>query len=167
MPKNKERFASGSFKYSDATSEYSFQQKRKFRWWLIPIILLLFPLLFVIGRLFWFVVNESTEDFANYEESVCGAVTESGGDEGIVKAVNMGQTSGTFLFEYDTYSAWDKITIYNGKQPGGKRIFRYVGGSNEMRQKKVTFNSSDGYICVVVKGLEGGTAWIFTVNCPE
>lgn len=167
MAKNKERIIANNFSFSSANTDYSFQLKRKFRWWLLLLLLLLLPLLFMLGKLAWRITVDSGVEFVDYQESPCGSVAESGGDEGVIKPVNMGQTSGTFLFEYDTYSAWDRITIYNGMKPQGRPIFRYVGGTGGMVSKKVKFNSSDGYISVVVKGIESGTAWEFTVNCPE
>lgn len=166
MAKNKERDTSRSFGYSDANSDYNFQMRKKRNWWWL-LLLLLVPLLFILGKLAWRITVDRGVEFVDYQESPCGSVAESGGEEGVVKPVNMGQTSGAFLFEYNTYSAWDRITIYNGMKPQGRPIFRYVGGTGETVLKKVKFNSSDGYISVVVKGIQSGTAWEFTVYCPE
>lgn len=182
MAKNKERTVNRSFDYNENNAEYSFQIKKKFPWWILLLLMLL--LLLMIGLLLYLknkdqdgVIGEdkplieypgiSDEPLILYPEDDCGGATESGGEEGIVKPVKMGWTSGAFLFEYDTYSAEDKITIYNGKVPKGTPIFQYKGGSEGIVSKLVNFNSSDGYISVVVEGMESGTAWDFTVNCPE
>ena len=101
-----------------------------------------------------------------YPEGTCNEVTESGGEQGIVKHVQMGEKSGTFLFEYNTYSIVDKIEIYNGKNQKGKPIFKYEGGTHGVISENVTFNSSDGYITIVVTGSQPGTDWVFKVNCP-
>ena len=102
-----------------------------------------------------------------YPEGTCDEVTESGGEQGIVKHVQMGEKSGTFLFEYNTYSIVDKIEIYNGKNRKGKPIFKYEGGTQGSISENVTFNSSDGYITIVVTGGKPGTDWVFKVNCPD
>lgn len=182
MAKNKERAENLSFEYNINDAEYNFQIKKKFPWWVLLLLLLL--LLLMIGLLLY-LKNKKQDDVIGgdkpiveypeisdeplilYPEDECGSATESGGEEGIVKPVKMGLTSGVFLFEYDTYSAEDKITIYNGKVPKGTPIFQYEGGSEGIVSKLVNFNSSDGYISVVVEGMERGTAWDFTVNCPE
>ena len=182
MAKNKERTVNRSFKYNTNDAEYHFQIKKKFPWWLVLLLLLL--LLLIIALLFYLKNKDkdtkpdeekpkveypeiSDEPLILYPEEECGGATESGGEEGIVKPVKMGRTSGTFLFEYNTYSAEDKITIYNGKKPQGTPIFQYRGGSEDIEYKMVNYNSSDGFISVVVEGMEKGTAWDFTVHCPD
>ncbi len=174
MAKNKERTVNRSFKYNANDAEYHFQIKKKFPWWILLLLLLLLILLLVL-----YLLNkqqdspekpdESDEsELVVYPEEECGGVTESGGEEGIIKPVKMGQTSGTFLFEYKTYSAADKITIYNGKEPKGNPIFQFEGSTDDdFVLQTVRFNSNDGYISVVVEGLEKGTVWDFVVNCPD
>ena len=111
--------------------------------------------------------NKPDEPLVIYEEEPCGSVTQSGHDEGVVKPINMGQKSGSFMFNYNTYTVKDRITIYNGKEPKGTPIFQYQGGTQGDVSKQVSFNSSDGYISVVVEAIESGTSWYFIVNCPE
>ena len=149
--------------------------------WLLTLLLL-----GLIGFLLWYLLGNHNMNFCgcNCDEVIvtpdderekitplpegqCGEVTESGGDEGIVKPVNMGQKSGTFLFEYDTYNVVDRITIYNGKNRQGKPIFQYEGGTHGTVSKQVVFDSKDGYILVEVEGVGDGTSWVFKVNCPE
>lgn len=148
--------------------------------WLLTLLLL-----GLIGLLLWYLLtgyqhfnfcgcdcdeHELPIDTTNtrvIEPGECDEVTVSGGDLGTVRAIDMHQKSGTFTFEYDTYYAVDRITIYNGKTPQGKPIFKYEGGSKGVISKQVTFNSSDGFITVVVEGLEPGTVWDFIVNCPD
>lgn len=114
------------------------------------------------------------QEYVPLEEDPCGRVTESKYNQGVIKPVNMGRTMGVFQFDYNTYTAKDEITIYNGKTPTGQPIFHYKGGtmldgtdSSGNVTKMVRFNSNDGYITVVVKPVDSGTRWDFTVNCPE
>ena len=147
--------------------------------WLLTLLLLV-----LIGLLLWYlfggyrnfnfcgcdcddVIPPSPSEQVVYPEGVCGEVTESGGEQGIVKSIQLGQPSGTFLFKYNTFSIAVKIVIYNGKQPQGTPIFQYEGGTEGEVSDYVSFNSSDGYITVVVEGKEPGTEWVFEVNCPE
>lgn len=108
-----------------------------------------------------------THNIVPLPEEPCNSQVESGGDEGIVKPINMGQPSGTFLFEFDTYTYRDRITIYNGKNCTGTPIFQYQGGTEGVVVRRVSFNSPDNYISVVVQGIDHGTSWEFKVNCPQ
>lgn len=143
--------------------------------WLLALLLL-----GLIGLLLWYLFGNHNINFCgcNCESVVvpfdttdnkvpCGVVNQSGGDEGTIRYVSMGQTSGTFLFEFDTYSVQDRITVYNGKRDRGTPIYQYEGGSSGVISEWLVFNSSDGYITVKVEGVGSGTAWKFTVNCPD
>ncbi len=182
MAKNKERIVNRSFDYNENNAEYRFQIKKKFPWWILLLLLLL--LLLLIGLLYCLknknqdgepdgekpVIENpeiSNDPLILYPEDECGGATASGGEEGIVKPVKMGRTTGSFLFEYITYEAADRITIYNGKEPKGNPIFRFEGSTDAPVMQTVSFNSNDGYISVVVEGLEEGTAWEFIVHCPD
>lgn len=95
----------------------------------------------------------------------CDEQMRSGGDEGYAGVFDMGQPSGTFVFEYNTYTAKDEITIYEGETLNGKVIFHYpMGGTETPRTAKIKFNSQR--ITVKVIG-SNGTAWNFKVNCPN
>lgn len=149
--------------------------------WLLALLLLA-----LIGLLLWYLFGKHDLNFCGcdcdqvvldttshrdgtvvMDPISCGSEAYSGDDRGIVQPVSMGKTSGEFLFEFDTYIAKDRITIYNGKKPKGKPIFKYEGGSNGVISKLVKFNSKDGYISVVVEAIEPGTAWIFRVGCAD
>lgn len=110
--------------------------------------------------------EKDTSEIENPEIS-CGEVTSSGGYGKTIQPVNLGQPSGTFIFDYNTFVAIDEITIYNGKTTQGKPIFHYKGGTEGLVSEKVSYNSPDGYITIVVQGFEPSTIWEFTVNCPE
>lgn len=107
------------------------------------------------------------DDEDKNKEISCDEVSKSGGYGKTIQPVNLGQSSGIFQFDYNTYSVIDEITIYNGKSPKGKPIFHYKGGTMGVVSEKVSYNSPDGYITVIVQGFESGTDWNFKVNCPE
>ena len=113
------------------------------------------------------IVDEDTH--VVYDDEPCGVDVSptSGGDEGVIQAIDMGQTSGSFLFEYNTYTAKDRIKIFNGKKTQGVPIFKYEGGTDGKITEMINFNSSDGYITIVVEAIDSGTVWDFKVNCPE
>jgi len=96
--------------------------------------------------------------------SPCNAKVASGGYEGYVGYFDMGQKSGSFIFQYETYTVPDKITIYEGKGTSGKVLFTYSGGTDGWRDVVVNFNES--IITVEIIGQEYGTSWAFQVNCP-
>jgi len=95
----------------------------------------------------------------------CDAQVASGGEEGYMGIFEMGKNAGTFLFQYDTYTVPDEITIYEGTGKNGKVLFNYAGGTKGMRQENIAFNNKT--ITVEVIGLGSGTSWEFKVNCPE
>jgi len=102
--------------------------------------------------------NSSAAKFA------CNDPTTSGGDAGWIGNIDMKQTGGTFRLEYNTQSVPDKITVYDGKGIKGDVLHTYSGGTGGWVYANVTF--TEPYITVEVIGLQSGTAWDFTVNCP-
>lgn len=96
----------------------------------------------------------------------CNAQVQSGGYEGYAGVFDMRQPYGTFVFEYNTHTQPDEITIYNGETTNGKEIFYYpMGGTNGECQANVKFDNQK--ITVKVIGSKEGTIWDFTVNCPD
>ena len=96
--------------------------------------------------------------------SPCNAQVKSGGEEGYVGIFEMGQPSGTFVFQYNTQSVPDKITIFDGENTSGEVIFFYEGSTEKPLEAVVNFNKPT--ITIQVTGLRQGTYWEFLVNCP-
>ena len=109
--------------------------------------------------------NDNNNDIEHQGIKPCDTTTASGGEEGYMGSFEMGQQGGTFLFEYNTYTIPDRITIYDGGDASGNVIFRYEGGTEVVVREVVTFNES--IITVVVVGLGASTGWNFVINCPD
>jgi len=97
--------------------------------------------------------------------SPCNTVVASGGEEGYIGSFAMGQQSGSFLFEYNTYNIPDKITIYEGTDTEGRILFAYEGGSVLFVHTIVEFY--EPIITVEVIGCGAQTVWEFVINCPS
>ena len=98
-------------------------------------------------------------------QSNCNDKYEQGSDQPEVHQIDLGQNTGNFLFEYDTYSVKDQIII----SQGGRTIFNSgcVGESNRIN---LNFNGYTSVINVRVNpNCDGtsGTSWKFTVHCPR
>jgi len=100
------------------------------------------------------------------EKYSCNANKYIEGDEaGFIGSFNMGKSSGSFTFSYDTQWVPDEITIYNGTQARGTPIFYYPsGGTNGERSEVVRF--SEANITIKVVGSASGTWWGILVPCP-
>jgi len=99
-------------------------------------------------------------------EVICDNQSISGGEAGYLGYIHMNKTDGSFMFDYNTYTIPDKITIYEGYDTRGKKIFTYPGGgTGGMVHEEVIFNES--VITIEVIGLDVGTRWDFLVNCPN
>jgi len=84
---------------------------------------------------------------------------------GFIGSFDMGRNSGSFRFEYETYSMPDEINIYGDSKARGTPIFHYPsGGTDGWRSETVYF--SEPIITVKVIGSREGTAWSFVVHCP-
>jgi len=102
-----------------------------------------------------------------YVKTLTCGMTASGGEAGWIGNIDMGQRSGSFKFDYNTYTIPDRIIIYNGTDNTSMRnsIFVYEGGTSGKKTETVNFSKS--VITVEVTGLEPGTSWDFWVNCPQ
>ena len=98
-------------------------------------------------------------------QSNCNDKQEAGGDAPEVHNINLGQSFGTFVFDYETYSVKDQIVV----SQGGQTIFNSgcVGESKSVTLQLSGFSST---ISVRVNpNCDGtsGTKWNFTVHCPN
>jgi hypothetical protein len=98
-------------------------------------------------------------------QEVCDANTHQGGDTPETHQVEMGQASGSFTFSYDTYTVKDQIIV----SYAGTQLFD-TGCVGEANNVPLTYSGTSTKITVTVNpNCEGttGTAWNFTVGCPQ
>lgn len=83
-----------------------------------------------------------------------------------VEDYDMGQASGSFVFEYFTDTAPDEIIVYDGPstQMGTAKVLFHYNGATNMSKYSKTLTFSSRVISVVVNG---GTNWYYVVNCPN
>lgn len=98
-------------------------------------------------------------------QSNCNDQQQAGGDPPEVHTIDLGQSYGSFMFDYDTVSQEDQIIVTNG----GRTIFNSgcVGESKSIRLNLTGFSPT---ITVRVNpNCNGGsgTQWYFTVHCPD
>ena len=111
---------------------------------------------------------DSTKQTAKVEENKCG--THKTGDGRYVGNFDMGQSSGSFQFEFDTKSEPDSIVICEGKYDGvgskGNSIYTCPCKASEgMKKRELPFNNQ--WINVEVIGCTSPSKWEFTINCPK
>ncbi len=95
----------------------------------------------------------------------CNDKVEHGGDAPEVHIIDLGQAFGSFVLDYEMHSIKDQIIVsqggrvlYDSKCVSGSNSVRInIGGFNREIQVKVNPNC-DG---------TNGTAWDFTVHCPD
>jgi TolB-like protein len=95
----------------------------------------------------------------------CNEQQIAGGDTADQRNIEMGQTSGSFNFAYETYSIRDQIIVsYEGNQLFDTGC---VGASNNV---SLTFSGNSTQVRVQVipncSGDTSGTAWNYTASCP-
>ncbi|MCG6186259.1 peptidase associated/transthyretin-like domain-containing protein [Maribellus maritimus] len=98
-------------------------------------------------------------------QSNCNDKQEAGGDAPEVHNINLGQSFGTFVFDYDTYDIKDQIIVTQG----GQTIFNSgcVGADGSI---PLNLNGRSSTVTVRVNpNCDGtsGTSWNFTVHCPR
>jgi len=114
-------------------------------------------------------------NLCSFASSVCGGSCTTcdgqqvaGADTPVSRRYDMGSTSATFTFDYDTYTIKDRITVWNG----ATRVFDTgcVGASGSV---SISYSSSSSSIrvdvepncdCTSSSGCSG-TAWNFKVHC--
>ncbi len=105
-------------------------------------------------------------DGSVYFDGGCGAQTFSGADTPETHVVDMGKTSGTFTFDYNTYSIPDEIRVYYESAT----LFD-TGCVGATGHPSLKFSGGTRSVTVQVfpncNGNTSGTAWDFTVGCPQ
>jgi hypothetical protein len=98
-------------------------------------------------------------------QSNCNDQQQAGGDPPEEHTIDLGQSYGSFMFDYNTVNQEDQIIVTNG----GRTIFNSgcVGESKSVRLNLTGFSPT---ITVRVNpNCNGGsgTQWYFTVHCPD
>ena len=120
-------------------------------------------------------VNVACGDICSLPSSLCSTTCATctgqqvaGADTPVSRRYNMGATSATFQFEYETYSIMDRITVWNG----ATRLFD-TGCVGARATVSITYTDASPSIrvdvepncaCTTVSGCSG-TAWYFQVHC--
>jgi hypothetical protein len=97
-------------------------------------------------------------------QSNCNDQQQAGGNAPEVHTIDLGQSFGSFMFDYNTYTAKDQIIVTNG----GQTIFN-SGCVGESKSIRLNLNGFSPTITVSVNpNCDGGsnTQWNFTVHCP-
>jgi hypothetical protein len=98
-------------------------------------------------------------------QSNCNDQQQAGGDPPEEHTIDLGQSYGSFTFDYNTVSQKDQIIVTNG----GVTIFN-SGCVGESKSIELSLKGYSPTITVRVNpNCEGGsgTAWYFTVHCPD
>lgn len=98
-------------------------------------------------------------------QSNCNDQQQAGANTPEVHNIDLGQSFGTFIFDYETFTAKDQIIITNG----GQTIFN-TGCVGEHKSVQLNLSGFSPTISVRVNpNCDGGssTQWNFTVHCPN
>lgn len=98
-------------------------------------------------------------------QSNCNDQQQAGANAPEVHTIDLGQSYGSFIFDYQTYTAKDQIIIKNG----GRVIFN-SGCVGENKSVRLNLSGFSPTISVQVNpNCDGGsnTQWNFTVHCPN
>ncbi len=112
----------------------------------------------------------TTSDFpsdAPISSGACDDQQIAGGDTPEVRVIELGQSSGTFNFSYQTYFQEDQMFVtYEGAQLFDTTCL----GTGGFLTQSLTYSGSATEVTVqIVPNCNGGsgTAWTFTVECPQ
>lgn len=96
--------------------------------------------------------------------NLCSTQQVAGADTPETRVIDLGKTSGTFKFDYETYSQKDNITVTYA----GATLFS-TGCVGANGSQNITFSGSSTFVTVSVQpncAGGSGTAWNFKVYCP-
>ncbi len=110
-------------------------------------------------------ISTDTSVVASFDNPTCSTQQFEGGDIPETRFIDMGRTSGTFDFSYETYVIPDRIVVsYEG------RALFDTGCVGAGDSTSLSYSGTSTLIRVEVQpNCEGdtGTAWDFTVSCPR
>jgi hypothetical protein len=96
----------------------------------------------------------------------CNQQQVAGGNTADTRTIELGKTSGTFMFYYNTYTVPDRIVL--ACYGSGTRLYD-TGCYGRSATVSVPFSCSTSIITATVTpncSYTGNTAWEYTVNCP-
>ena len=100
----------------------------------------------------------------------CDELQHDGSNQPESFVFDMGQQSGSFLFEYATGSAIpDLIIIYDGESRNDRVIFRYrgvTGGGWDRRKSKTVHFTNYKILIDIIPEDDPNTYWEIKANCP-
>ncbi len=96
----------------------------------------------------------------------CNTATNSGGAGVTTTIHDLSVASGTFLFSYDMLSIPDRADVYLGAGTSGPLLFTTGGFVSGFNAVTIPFTGS-ALVTVVITGSSSGTAWDYTVSCPN
>ena len=92
----------------------------------------------------------------------CGLATASGGEGVTVNEHNLGQPSGTFNFAWDAFGVPDQFEVlYEDTTLLNTGVISGAGSQD------LTYSGESTKVTVRVTGSEAGTAWDYTLSCPQ
>jgi IPT/TIG domain/Bacterial pre-peptidase C-terminal domain/Repeat of unknown function (DUF5648) len=110
-------------------------------------------------------VNGVQSNGVNFEVvAQCSTTQNAGGDTPDTRTIELGKTSGSFAFAYQTYTQKDRIVV---RYMGSTLFDTGCVGANGT--KTLSFSGTSSQITVqVIPNCSGGTgtAWNYTVSCP-
>ena len=95
----------------------------------------------------------------------CNTASSSGGPGVTVTVHELGQSSGTFGFQYEAFGVPDLFEIFLGSGTGGAVLFTTTNPVSGNNSVNVAYSGSS-QITVRVTG-PSGTLWEYTVQCPN
>lgn len=110
-------------------------------------------------------VNNEKSNGVNFEViAQCSATQNAGGDTPDTRTIELGKTSGSFAFAYETYSQEDEIIV---RYMGSTLFDTGCVGANGTKTLSYAGTSSQITVQVIPNCKGGtGTAWNYTVSCP-
>jgi hypothetical protein len=98
----------------------------------------------------------------------CNLLQVNGGDVAETRTIELGRSSGTFIFTYDTQDIPDQMVV----RYGGTTLFDSgCVGTSGNRTQSIFFSGSTTTVTVAVMpnctGRMDQTTWSFTVACPQ
>ena len=103
---------------------------------------------------------------AETQYAACNTTQLAGQDTPETRTIQMGVTSGTFRFDYQTYTQQDQMLV---KYQGATLFDTGCLGTGTTRTTNIPFSGSTSLVTIeVIPNCAGGsgTAWEFTVFCP-
>ena len=113
-------------------------------------------------------VSGDKSNGVNFEVvSACSAQQVPGGDTPDTRTIELGKTSGTFIFTYETYAQEDQMIV---RYQGAPVFTSACVGTRGARKETINFNGTSTSIEVQVipncARPGTGTQWYYTVSCP-